>query len=461
MTELWQKSAVEISKMVSSKEVSAEEVAKSHLERIAQVNPRLNALTLVDSESVERAKKFDQGSRLGKLAGVVFSSKINVDHKGYPTDDGLTFQADAIAPSTTPVISGLEDAGGTMIGRSNSPAMALRIHTDNALHGATLNPFDKAITPGGSSGGAGVAVATGMCAVAQGNDIGGSVRWPAFNSGITALRPTVGRMPTMKANTTSPRFTFSLLMSTNGPMARNIDDLWATYEAMSIYNIDDPRSVSFPIENYGPKTSRKVALISDDGHRMSSETKQALATAAKHLSDAGYEVEQVNPPMLEATFSMWERIAAPELLLNAALVEQIPDPGFVAWGRELMRKMPETNFALYFNAMAERDLICRAWTAFMQEYPLMLMITNANHTMPAAYDTKGPDAVDDIFEQMRYQFSLPTTGFPVLQVPINVGTTKPNGVQLVASMFREDLLIQAGKAIEDREGIRPVIDIAW
>ena len=123
MTELWQKSAVEISKMVSTKEVSAEEVAKSHLVRIAEVNPRLNALTLVDTESVERAKKFDQGKRQGKLAGVIFASKINVDHKGYPTDDGLTFLADALATATTPVIRGLEEAGGTMIGRSNSPAM--------------------------------------------------------------------------------------------------------------------------------------------------------------------------------------------------------------------------------------------------------------------------------------------------------------------------------------------------
>ena len=286
MTQLWQLSAAKIAKMVSNKEISAEEVAKSHLERIDEVNPVLNALTIVEREATSKAKTFDQGARSGKLSGVAFTSKINVDHAGYPTDDGVSFLAGDIATETTTTVRGLEEAGATMMGRSNAPALAFRIHTGNELHGETFNPFDKAITPGGSSGGAGVAVATGMCAVAQGNDIGGSIRWPAFCNGIYGLRPSMGRMNVMRVNTAAPRFASSMMMSTNGPLARTVDDLWLAFEAMSHATSDDPRTTPVALTGMEKPTSKKVALITSDGHAISDETKQALQIAGKHLEDA-------------------------------------------------------------------------------------------------------------------------------------------------------------------------------
>ena len=461
MTQLWQLSAANIAKMVSNKEISAEEVAKSHLERIDGVNPVLNALTIVEREATSKAKTFDQGARSGKLSGVAFTSKINVDHAGYPTDDGVSFLAGDIATETTTTVRGLEEAGATMMGRSNAPALAFRIHTGNELHGETFNPFDKAITPGGSSGGAGVAVETGMCAVAQGNDIGGSIRWPAFCNGIYGLRPSMGRMNVMRVKTAAPRFASSMMMSTNGPLARTVDDLWLAFEAMSHATSDDPRTTPVALTGMEKPTSKKVALITSDGHAISDETKQALQIAGKHLEDAGYEVEEVNPPMLENTFSLWMRIAAPELIHQTELMMQVPDADFVTWTRDVIATFPTLEPDTYFKAITERDLIGRAWMKFMNDYPLMIMMNASNNSMPARYDTQGIDAVKDVFETLRYQFSLPALGFPVLQAPINVGIPKPNGVQIVGSPFREDLLFDAARAIEIREGQRPVVDVAW
>lgn len=461
MSELWQLTAVEIAKMVSNKEISAEEVASAHLGRIDEVNPLLNALTIVEREAPAKAKAFDQGSRSGKLSGVTFTSKINVDHAGYPTDDGVAFLAGDIATETTSTVLGLEEAGATMMGRSNAPALAFRIHTGNELHGETFNPFDKAITPGGSSGGAGVAVATGMCVVAQGNDIGGSIRWPAFCNGIYGLRPSMGRMNVMRANTAAPRFASSMTMSTNGPLARTVEDLWLAFEAMSQRDSDDPRKTPVALTGMQKPTSRKVALVTSDGHAMSTETKQALQTAGRHLEDAGYEVEEINPPMLENTFNLWMRIAAPELIHQTDLMVQIPDEDFVTWTRDVIETFPTLEPDTYFKAIVERDLIGRAWMKFMNDHPLLIMMNASNNSMPARYDTQGLDAVKDVFETLRYQFSLPALGFPVLQAPINVGIPKPNGVQIVGSPFREDLLFDAAREIEVREGERPVVDVAW
>jgi amidase len=206
---------------------------------------------------------------------------------------------------------------------------------------------------------------------------------------------------------------------------------------------------------------RKVALVTSDGHAISDETEKALQIAGRHLDDAGFEFEEVAPPMLENTFSLWMRIAAPELIHQVALMEQIPDADFVTWTKDVIKTFPALDPETYFKAIIERDLIARAWMHFMNDYPLIIMLTASKNSMPARYDTQGLDAVKDIFEILRYQFSLPALGFPVLQAPINIGATKPNGVQIVSSPFREDLLFDAARAIEEREGQRPVVDVAW
>ena len=251
-TEPWALEGVEVARLITSKELSAAEVAESHINRINDVNKKLNAVVVrTDVEARARAQEVDAGNVQGPLAGVAITTKINTDHLPYPMDNGIRALKDNPSASTHASIQGLLNDGAVMLGRTNSPAFALRSHTGNDLHGETHNPYGQHLTPGGSSGGAGAAVATGMCAIAQGNDVAGSVRWPAFCNGVIGLRPTIGRMPSGGSNP-NPRGLSAMMMSTQGPLARTMADLRLGYSAMQFPNWNDPFWV--PMQNDFPET---------------------------------------------------------------------------------------------------------------------------------------------------------------------------------------------------------------
>src|SRR5205823_9842212 len=137
----------------------------------------------------------DRRETLGLLHGVPITIKVNTDQAGCPTDNGVVAFRDNIAATDSPVVANFKRAGAVIIGRTNTPAFSMRIFADNALHGRTLNPRDPALSAGGSGGGAGAAVATGICPIAHGNDIGRSVRIPALYNGVVGLRVSLGRIP--------------------------------------------------------------------------------------------------------------------------------------------------------------------------------------------------------------------------------------------------------------------------
>ncbi|MEI7446303.1 MAG: amidase family protein, partial [Burkholderiales bacterium] len=170
--DLWRLDAVDLAALVRTGRASAREVTESALARLHAVNPAINAITLaLDGEALAAADAIDRararGETLGPLAGVPVTTKINVDQKGLPTDNGVPILKDLIAPTDSPVVAALREAGAVIVGRTNSPAFAMRGHTDNALHGATLNPWNRSATPGGSSGGAGAATAAGIGTIAH------------------------------------------------------------------------------------------------------------------------------------------------------------------------------------------------------------------------------------------------------------------------------------------------------
>lgn len=330
--DLWELDAVTIRELVRMGAASAREVTESHLTRIDAVNPKLNAIVRrMDDEARAAADSVDAGPKDGSLAGVVVTSKINTDYAGHPTDNGLVMAKDAIANATAPVLRGLGAAGAVFAGRTNSPAMAMRFHTDNVLHGPTKNPYDPSVTAGGSSGGAGAAVAAGMCAIAQGNDVGGSIRWPAFCNGVVGLRPTMGRLNTMSTNPKAPRPFLGQLMATNGPLARTVADCRLGFQAMLTDSWADPWHTPAPLEGPELPGPLKVALVVDDGVPMHEATKTALRTAGRLLEGAGYIVEEVAPPSLDRVFTLWNRLAITELSSGfRPLLPVINDPGLTA-----------------------------------------------------------------------------------------------------------------------------------
>ena len=205
MEDLWRLSAVDLAGLIRSKKVSAKEAASAALARLDAVNPAINAVVDHRPEEVlAQAAPIDaaiaRGEDVGPLAGVPVTVKVNIDQQGFATTNGLKLQRDVIAASNSPVIDNLRKAGAVILGRTNCPAFSYRWFTTNLIHGDTKNPRDPGITPGGSSGGAGAAVAAGIGHIAHGTDIAGSIRYPAYACGVHGLRPTVGRVAAFNAS---------------------------------------------------------------------------------------------------------------------------------------------------------------------------------------------------------------------------------------------------------------------
>ena len=229
MEDLWRLSAADLASLIKSKKVSAKEAATAALARLDAVNPRINAV--IDhrpSEVLAQAAEIDaaiaRGEDTGPLGGVPVTIKVNVDQAGFATTNGLKIQRDVIASRNNPVVENLRKAGAVLLGRTNCPAFSYRWFTTNLLHGDTKNPRDPGITPGGSSGGAGAAVAAGIGHIAHGTDIAGSIRYPAYACGVHGLRPTIGRIPAF--NPAFPdRPIGPQISAVSGPLARTIGDI--------------------------------------------------------------------------------------------------------------------------------------------------------------------------------------------------------------------------------------------
>ncbi len=204
--------------MIRLGRASSREATESCLSRLRAVNLAINAVVRVlEEEALSAADTADEaqarGEALGPLHGVPVTTKVNTDQAGCPTDRGVVAYRDNIATADNPVVTNLKRAGAVIIGRTNTPAFSFRWFTDNALHGRTLNPRDPAFSAGGSSGGAGAAVATGIGPIAHGNDIAGSVRCPALFNGVVGLRVSLGRIPSYNPSQPVARPISSQLMA--------------------------------------------------------------------------------------------------------------------------------------------------------------------------------------------------------------------------------------------------------
>ncbi|MFN3292804.1 MAG: amidase, partial [Gemmobacter sp.] len=259
---LWSLTAAEIARGIAERRFGAREVVAAALARLDAVNPSLNAVVQrMDAEALAAADALDaalaRGTPPGALAGVPVTVKVNIDLAGQATTNGLRLQAGLIAAEDSPPVANLRRAGAIIIGRTNTPAFSLRWFTRNSLHGATRNPRDPGLTPGGSSGGAGASVAAGIGALAHGTDIAGSIRYPAYACGVHGLRPSLGRVPAFNA-TQGDRLIGGQLMAVSGPLARSVEDLALGLAALSAPDLRDPWWQPKPLQ--GAPAPARVAL---------------------------------------------------------------------------------------------------------------------------------------------------------------------------------------------------------
>jgi amidase len=453
---LWKLSAAEIAARVRSREISATDVARSALGRLDAVNPAINAVVEHrPGEVLARAREVDdaiaRGEDVGPLAGVPVGIKVNIDQAGFATTNGLRSQKDLIARSNSPVVDSLLHAGAVPIGRTNTPAFSYRWFTSNLLHGATRNPHDAALTPGGSSGGSGAAVAAGICALAHGTDIAGSIRYPAYACGLHGLRPTFGRVAAYNASAPAERPIGGQIMAVSGPIARTIHDLRLALQAMSRPDPRDPWWVPAPL--HGTELPRRVAMcLRPDGLDTQAEVCAALLDATARLRDAGWIVDEVAelPPLKDGVaiqVALWMGDGY-EALMQAAQREG--DPGAITALESQADAARSIGLPEFSSALARRLGIARAWQVFLERYPLVLLPVSAELPFPNDLDLQGPQACERVWRAQMPMIALPVTGLPALTVTTGMVGRTPVGVQLVAPRFREDLCLAAGADIEAR-----------
>lgn len=453
--------AYEIAALVKKKELSARQVAEMHLDWIEKTNPEVNAIA--DEMSEEALKSADlvdtqiaRGEDPGPLAGVPVTVKVNADQVGRPTTNGITLQRDLIADSDSPLVANIRRAGGVIVGRTNTPAFSMRWFTNNNLHGQTLNPRNVALTPGGSSGGAAAAVAAGMCAVAHGTDIAGSIRYPAYACGVHGLRPSHGRVPVRNA-TGADRMIGAQLMSVSGPIARSIIDLKLAHNVMCRADVQDPWCVDMPIED--ARYAKRAALtLAPDGMEVETSIKESLRDAAKALEARGWEIEEVACPPIREAADINATLWMAEMELGAAeLIEREAEPDSQFVFAHMKRLAGPLDLEAVMQALQSRTALMRTWEQFLQRYPVLICPVSGELPFEQQSDVRSQSDFERIYEAQLTQRGLPVIGIPALAVATGYTGANPIGVQLVSARFREDILFDAGAIIE---AASPQVEVA-
>ena len=452
---IWSLSAGEIAAQVRSGGLRAIDVVNEHLLRIDDVNPVVNALTVVyHSQARARASDIDRrrerGEDLGALAGVPITIKENIDLTWSATTDGWTFRADAIPERDATVVERLLAADAIPIGRGNMPPKGLRWDTDNELFGRTYNPWDRSRVPGGSSGGDAVAVATGMAPLALGNDYGGSLRLPAYAAGACALRPSAGRVP-LGAPVDEPMPLTELFFAVNGPIARTVDDLDAAFALMHGADGVDAQALTIPHPDHydGP---RRVAVVRDPlGWGVDDEVAAGIDLAARALAAAGWELTEVEPPMLEDAARLWRALSSTELrgMFEPGVLPAPFDADatayFVANSSEV--DVFETRSA-YSAGWARRHIVASAWESFQTQYPVVLGPVSARRVPKIGYDLSGGPATTELWRSHRLLVAVNFLGLPSVAVPTNVAEDgMPAGVQLIGPRNGDHIALAAAKDV--------------
>ena len=452
---LWSWSALNLAAAIRKSQISCRDATDSVLDRIAEVNPRINALAQVlvreaqlAADAADRAVR--AGEPLAALHGVPVTVKVNIDQAGCATTDGSVALQDNVASSDSPPVASLKRAGCVIVGRSNTPAYSFRWFTSNELHGRTLNPWNDGITPGGSSGGAAAAVATGMGAIAHGNDYGGSVRYPAYACGVVGLRASAGRIAAHNATSASDRAITLQLMSVQGPLTRTVADARAALQAMAVADARDPLWVPAPLE-FGPLESPLLVALfrRSTGSDVDPEVDAALEQAGRALEAAGCAVEETEPPHFDEAAQLWRtlviddqrRSGIPELFEHG-------DAGVKTALRFTLEGMGDTDRDSYLEGLARRHTIARAWSLFFARYPVVLMPVSWRLPVPVDEDLKSRAAMEALMAAQSPLLATALLGLPGLSVPTGLVSGLPMGVQLVSGRFREDLCLLAGEHIE-------------
>lgn len=459
MNEIWMLSAVELSARIRRGELSAVDVVRANVDRMHAANPALNAVvTDLSSSALARARQLDEtyarSGPVGPLHGIPVTIKINSDQQGEASSNGVPAYAGLIAPEDAPPARLLQNAGAIVIGRTNAPEYSFRADTVNPQYGRTNNPWNPAISPGGSSGGAAAAVMGGIGHLAHGNDILGSLRFPAAACGAVTVKPSANRVPAWNSSATSERGILAVQMAVQGILARTAADVRLGMETLIGADPRDPWHIPLPFEGPALDSLPRVALMADGfGADVHPDVLAALDAAKAALEDAGYAVEEAQMPLVrECGTDAFRTLMGEVSVLQMSDIRRNGSPELNGIFDRYFEIFPPFEGNELIAAMARRTRYAREMSVFMQRYPLVLSPLMLQPTFSADRDAEGLAGVEEVLGSGFYSFIANFTGLPAGNVSARLAGGLPISVQILGRRFREDLILDACAAIETRIG---------
>jgi aspartyl-tRNA(Asn)/glutamyl-tRNA(Gln) amidotransferase subunit A len=444
-------SAEDMLALYARRMLSPVEVLQAVTERVARLNPRLNAFAVMNPRALDAAgqseTRWRAGRPLGPLDGVPCTIKDLVDVAGLPTRRGSRTSDPTPAKDDAPLVLGLRAAGAVILGKTTTTEYGWKSPGDCPLHGITRNPWNPAYTPGGSSAGAGAAGAAGFGPLHLGTDAGGSIRIPAAWCGLVGLKPTYGRVPQWPAGAFAS-------VACAGPMTRTVRDAALMLSAMARYDLRDPFCLPDDGRDWRDGIEDGVAGLTVGVLRrpgfdapVDADGVAAVEQAAAILAEAGATVEEATPALPDTSLvfgRVWGAALARLVAMLPEAQRDLLDPGIL----EVAASQGGMSAIAFMDAEAMRAAAGHAMARLHQRFDLVLCPTVPAGPPPA--DEPTVDPVQALWTRWApWTFTFNITRQPAITVPLGFGESGlPRSVQIAAAQYRDDLVLRAARAIE-------------
>ncbi len=453
--------ATKLAEMIRSREVSAVEVVKAHLDRIRTVDPKINAIVTLAEDALEKAEAADAavraGDELGALHGVPFTVKDSIDTAGVATQRGSPIFKGRMPDADATSVARMKRAGGILLAKTNLPEFSYWIESDNLLTGRSNNPWDLSRTPGGSSGGESAAIAAGMSPIGLGTDLAISVRGPAAQTGISSIKATHGRVPMTGIYPRAPRRFWHV-----GPMARSIRDLALAFSQLAGPDGHDAFATSTVQFDAGigrqPYRQLRVGWLVEPGFGpIDPQVARVVEAAAGALKGLGLHVEPVRIPALERDFALdvFNRIHVMEMKQAFAEATAGHEDQMYKMSKTML-SLPDTSMADFIEAEQAAERLRDGFAEYFQKFDALI-----TPVLPLPAHKHGQEefvingrAVDATYLQGA-TVPLNVTGLP--GISMRFGTSReglPINVQIVGSWLAESTILAVASQLESVSTVR-------